>query len=221
MTDAGVAEDNEVSVVDAVSWLQEEGLARLAALGEATGPAAAFTVDVNSGLVIMFPATNKDSSSCGADELPAPIETTGRLVTVGVTTSAALLVVDLSGSLMIAVNGDRPELATRFWALQLLLNPDITLTTNSGEVAIGSSSRCKKSFIPGGGGAIISVDDGRPPVTTVSMNSAMDGADYLELAPDGSGEMYLGPRFWQLDHVLTIADEPWSALASALEGADR
>ncbi|WP_327148017.1 hypothetical protein [Nocardia sp. NBC_01329] len=213
--------DDDVSVSDAVFWLQEEGLARLVALGEIAGPAGAFTVDIASGMVTMFPATGGgaggDSASRSADDLPVPAESVNRLVIVGVTTADTLLVVDLAGSLMIAVNGDRPELAARSWATQLLLNPEITLTTNSAEVAIGSSPRCRKSFIPGGGGAIVSVDDGKPPVTTISMNATMDSSDYLEIAPDGSGEMYLGPRFWQLSHVMTIADAPWSALAAALD----
>ncbi|MFI5715843.1 hypothetical protein [Nocardia sp. NPDC051750] len=216
-----VVDDSDVSVSDAVFWLHEEGLARLTALSEASGPAAAFTVDIASGMVTLFPVTGADSAARSADDLPAAAENTGRLVVVGVTSNGALLVVDLSGSLMMALNGDRPELAARSWATQLLLNPDITLTTNSAEVALGSSPRLRKSFIPGGGGDIISVDDGKPPVTTISMNSDMEGSDYLERSADGTGEMYLGPRFWQLSHVMSIADEPWSALAATLDEAGK
>jgi hypothetical protein len=103
--------------------------------------------------------------------------------------------------------------------MQLLLNPDITVTTNSADVAIGSSPRCRKSFIPGGGGSIVSVDDGNPPVTTVSMNSDVEGSDYLDLLGDGTGEMYLGARVWPLRLVMTIGDAAWSALSETLDRA--
>ncbi|MBF6351355.1 hypothetical protein IU448_20390 [Nocardia flavorosea] len=221
MTGPVVTDDGDVSAGDAFGWLHEEGLARLAALGQASGPAAAFTVDVATGMVTMFPVTGADSAARAADDLPAAAENTGRLVAVGLTSAGALLVVDLSGSLMVALNGDRPELAARSWVTQLLLNPDITLTTNSSAVALGASPRCRKSFIPGGGGDIISVDDGTPPVTTIAMNSDLEGSDYLERSPDGSGEMYLGPRYWQLSHVMTIADGPWAALAATLDEAGK
>lgn len=224
MTEADLA-DGDVTVTDAVAWLQEEGLARLAALAGSSGPAAAFTVEVASGTVTMFPANSGgvggDSVSRSADDLPAPADSPGRLVTVGITTGEALLVIDLAGPLMVAVNGDRPELAVRSWVCQLLLNPAVMLTTNSSDVAPGSAPRCKKSFIPGGGGTIVSVDDGNPPVTTIAMNSVTDSPDYLDIASDGSGEMYLGPRFWQLSQVLTIADAPWSVLAATLSETGR
>ncbi|WP_040834068.1 hypothetical protein [Nocardia brevicatena] len=222
MTGAAVTDESGVSASDAVCWLHEEGLNRLAALGESSGPVVAYTVEVTTGLITVYPSTNKgigvEATSLAADDLPAPAEHSNRLVVVGITHNDALLVVDLAGSLMVAVNGDRPELVARSWATQLLLNPDITLTTNSAEIAIGTSPRCKKSFIPGGGGSIISVDDGKPPVTTIAMNSPMDSTDYLEISPGGLGEMYLGPRFWQLSHVMTIADGPWEKLASVLGG---
>ncbi|WP_280438487.1 hypothetical protein [Nocardia carnea] len=222
MTGAEQAELEEtVSAADAIGWLHEEGLARLAALGGDSGhPTVAFAVDVATGIITKYPAANggigADSSTVGADDLPGPLETARRLVIVGITSNEQLLVVDLAGSLMIGINGDRPELAARSWVCQLLLNPEVTITTNSSEVALGGGSRCRKSFIPGGGGSIVSVDDGRPPVTTVSMNSEVEGADYLELLGDGTGEMYLGARVWQLRMVLTIADAPWSVLSETL-----
>lgn len=224
MSDAAVA-DGDVTAADAVRWLYEEGLGRLTALGGAAlSPAVAYTVHVSTGAVTMFPATNGgiggDSTTLAADDLPPPADGPGRLVVVGLTTTEALLVVDLSGSLVIAVNGDRPELAARSWAMQLLLNPEVVLTTNSSEIAIGSSPRCKKSFIPGGGGSIISVDDGKPPVTTISMNATTDGPDHLDIAPGGLGEMYLGPRFWQLSHIMTIGDGAWATLVDALAADD-
>lgn len=220
------ATEGEVTVADAIRWLHEEGLGRLSAMGAtAVSPAVAYTVQVSTGAVAMFPATNGgiggDSTILSADDLPPPAEGPGRLVVVGVTTTEAVLVVDLAGSLMISINGDRPELAARSWATQLLLNPEINLTTNSSDIAIGSSPRCRKSFIPGGGGSIISVDDGKPPVTTVSLNATMEVPDYLDIAPDGVGEMYLGPRFWQLSHIMTIADRPWASLVAALDAEDR
>lgn len=221
MTGPAVTDESDVSVGDAIGWLHEEGLARLCALSEASAPAAAFTVDVATGMVTAFPVTGADSVARAADDLPPAADNPGRLVVVGLTSADALLVVDLSGSLMMALNGDRPELAARSWAAQLLLNPEISLTTNSSAVALDGSPRCRKSFIPGGGGDMISVDDGNPPVTTISMNSDMEGSDYLERAPDGSGEMYLGPRYWQLRHVMTIADGPWSALAATLDEAGK
>ncbi|WP_280398893.1 hypothetical protein [Nocardia carnea] len=213
--------EEPVSAADAISWLHEEGLARLAALGgDSALPTVAYTVDVATGVITKFPAANggigADSSTVGADDLPGPLETARRLVIVGITGNDQLLVVDLAGSLVIGINGDRPELAARSWVSQLLLNPEVTITTNSAEVALGAGPRCRKSFIPGGGGSIISVDDGSPPVTTVSMNSDVEGSDYLELLGDGTGEMYLGARVWQLRLVLTIADAPWSVLSETL-----
>ncbi|MFI6310524.1 hypothetical protein ACIBEK_10475 [Nocardia fusca] len=222
--EAAEAADDSVSAADAIGWLHEEGLTRLAALGSgAPNPAVAFSVDVSTGIVTKYPAANggigADSSTVAADDLPAPLDSSNRLVVVGITSSDQVLVVDLAGSLVIGINGDRPELATRSWVMQLLLNPDITVTTNSADVAIGSSPRCRKSFIPGGGGSIVSVDDGNPPVTTVSMNSDVEGSDYLDLLGDGTGEMYLGARVWPLRLVMTIGDAAWSALSETLDRA--
>lgn len=215
------AADESVSAADAIGWLHEEGLARLAALGSGSpNPAVAFAVDVATGIVTKYPAANggigADSTTVSADDLPPPVDSPNRLVIVGITNTDQLLVVDLAGSLVLGINGDRPELAARSWVTQLLLNPAITITTNNADVAIGSSPRCRKSFIPGGGGSIVSVDDGNPPVTTISMNSDVDGADYLDLIGDGSGEMYLGARVWPLRLVMTIGDAPWSALSETL-----
>ncbi|MEU1985862.1 hypothetical protein [Nocardia sp. NPDC019395] len=213
--------DDSVSAADAIGWLHEEGLARLASLGAGSpNPAVAFAIDVATGIVTKYPAANggigADSSTVAADDLPAPAGGPNRLVVVGVTNVDQVLVVDLAGSLVIGINGERPELAARSWVSQLLLNPDITVTTNSADVALGSSSRCRKSFIPGGGGSVVSVDDGNPPVTTVSMNSDVESSDYLDLLGDGGGEMYLGARVWPLRLVMTIGDAPWSALSDTL-----
>jgi hypothetical protein len=222
--EAAEAADDSVSAADAIGWLHEEGLTRLAALGSgAPNPAVAFSVDVSTGIVTKYPAANggigADSSTVAADDLPAPLDSSNRLVVVGITSSDQVLVVDLAGSLVLGIHGDRPELAARSWVMQLLLNPDITVTTNSADVAIGSSPRCRKSFIPGGGGSIVSVDDGNPPVTTVSMNSDVEGSDYLDLLGDGTGEMYLGARVWPLRLVMTIGDAAWSALSETLDRA--
>ncbi|MGW5754663.1 hypothetical protein [Nocardia rhamnosiphila] len=220
--EAAEAADDSVSAADAIGWLHEEGLTRLAALGSGSpNPAVAFSVDVCTGIVTKYPAANggigADSSTVAADDLPAPLDSSNRLVVVGITSSDQILVVDLAGSLVIGINGDRPEAAARSWVMQLLLNPDITVTTNSADVAIGSSPRCRKSFIPGGVGSIVSVDDGNPPVTTVSMNSDVEGSDYLDLLGDGTGEMYLGARVWPLRLVMTIGDTAWSALSETLD----
>lgn len=221
-TEPADAADDSVSAADAIGWLHEEGLTRLAALGSGSpNPAVAFSVDVATGIVTKYPAANggigADSSTVAADDLPAPLESSNRLVVVGITSTDQILVVDLAGSLVIGINGERPELAARSWVMQLLLNPDITATTNSADVAIGSSPRCRKSFIPGGGGSIISVDDGNPPVTTISMNSDVEGSDYLDLLGDGTGEMYLGARVWPLRLVMTIGDATWSSLSKTLD----
>lgn len=224
MTEPAALDDAVVSSGDAVRWLYDEGVSRLAALGTSTAnPGAAYTVEVATGMVTMYPATNggigADSTTLPADDLPAPTEAPHRLVVVGLTTIDSILVVDLSVSLMVAINAERPEVIARSWATQLLLHPGVNLTTNSSDIAIEATSRCRHSFIPGGGGTILSVDDGNPPVTTVALNATMETSDHLDLADDGTAEMYLGPRFWQLTHVMAIADEPWEKLLTTLEGS--
>ncbi|MEV6427508.1 hypothetical protein [Nocardia sp. NPDC051463] len=208
----------EVTIADTVRWLHEEGLVRLAGVAEqASGIIAAYTVEVATGTVVAHPVTGSgggsDVMTVAADDLPHPVGTPRRLVIVGVTTSEALLVVDLAATLAISINADYPEEAARSWVLQLMLNSEINVTTNCADVVIGSSPRLRQSFIPGGGAQIVNVDDGRPPVTAVTLNAATEGPDHLDIEADGTGEMYLGARFWALRHVLRIEDEAWSALA--------
>ncbi|MEV0297676.1 hypothetical protein [Nocardia sp. NPDC050710] len=210
-----------VTIADTVRWLHDEGLIRLAGVAERMpAPVAAYTIDIATGTVTAHPAaaTAAETTSLAADDLPYPVGTPKRLVVVGVTASESMLVIDLAATLTVAINADRPEVAARAWMLQLLLNPEITLTTNSADLAIGDSPRCRHGFIPGGGATIVSVDDGQPPVTTVTLNSTTDGPDHLDVADDGTGEMYLGTKFWQLSQVMTVGDAAWSVLAAQLGG---
>ncbi|MET9025366.1 hypothetical protein ABZW96_07045 [Nocardia sp. NPDC004168] len=212
----------EVTVADTVRWLHDEGLVRLAGVADGISDLiVAYTIDVATGTVSAHPATGggvgADVVSLAADDLPYPTGTARRLVVAGVTTTDAVLVIDLAATLTIAINADRPEQTARSWVLQLLLNPEVTVTTNSADVAIGSSARLRQSFIPGGGATLVNVDDTRPPVTAVTLNPATEGPDHLDVAPDGTGELYLGARFWQMRQVMRIEDAAWSALAARLE----
>ncbi|WP_327113567.1 hypothetical protein OHB12_31920 [Nocardia sp. NBC_01730] len=214
----------EVTVADTVRWLHDEGLVRLAGVaGRTSETLVAYTIDVGTGTVSAHPATGAgvgaDVVSLAADDLPYPVGTAKRLVIVGVTAADTVLVIDLAATLAIAINADHPEQAARSWVMQLLLNPEVTITTNSSDVAIGSSARLRQSFIPGGGATLVNIDDTRPPVTAVTLNATTDGPDYLDVAADGTGEMYLGARFWQLRQVMRIEDAAWSALADRLESS--
>ncbi|OXR41186.1 hypothetical protein [Nocardia cerradoensis] len=218
MTDPG-----GVTVADTVRWLHGEGLVRLAGLAERTPDLlAAYTIDVATGTVNAYPVTGAGAGSAAmtfaADDLPDPVGTARRLVVVGVTSSQAVLVVDLAASLAISITSARPEPAARSWVLQLLLNPEVTITTNSAELTPASDPRCRTSFIPGSSATIVNVDDMQPPLTTITLNPATDGPDHLDVGPDGTGEMYLGTRFWQLHQVMTVGDEAWSAISARLSG---
>jgi hypothetical protein len=220
-----MTEPGAVTVADTVRWLHDEGLVRLAGVAERMPSlVSAYTIDVGTGTVVAHPATGagvgSDVVTLGADDLPSPVGTAKRLVIVGVTTAETLLVVDLATALTIAINADRPEVEARAWAVQLLLNPEVTVTTNSSDIAIATSSRCRQSFIPGGGATIMNIDDTRPPITTVTLNPTNEGPDHLDVAPDGTAEMYLGARFWQLRQIMSIDDAAWSALAERLEAPD-
>ncbi|MFI5535264.1 hypothetical protein ACIA5H_02625 [Nocardia sp. NPDC051900] len=212
----------DVTVADTVRWLHDEGLVRLAGVADGLSETiVAYTIDIATGTVSAHPATGggvgADVVSLAADDLPYPVGTARRLVIAGVTTTDSVLVIDLASTLTIAVNADHPEQPARSWVLQLLLNPEITITTNSADVAIGNSARLRQSFIPGGGATLVNVDDTRPPVTAVTLNPATEGPDHLDVAPDGTGELYLGARFWQMRQVMRIEDAAWSALAAQLE----
>lgn len=214
MTDPG-----GVTAADAIRWLHEEGLSRLAGVGDRSAhPIAAFTVDIATGTVGAHPTSGSgsDVSTFAADDLPHPAGTPKRLVVVGITAAEAMLVVDLAAALTISINADQPEAAARSWVLQLLLNPEITISTNSAAVAIGDSPRCRRSFIPGSAATIVNIDDMNPPLTTVTLDAATDGPDHLDIEADGTGEMYLGSRFWSLRQVLTVGDSAWSALVDQM-----
>ncbi|NEW51095.1 hypothetical protein GV792_13640 [Nocardia cyriacigeorgica] len=217
-----MTQTDAVSAGEAVRWLHEEGLSRLAGIaGHAAGPFGAFTVEVSTGTVTAHPVASTGAGSqvltMSADELPPPAEPAHRLVVVGITTAQAILVIDLSAYLAVAISADDPVGAARSWVMQLLLDPEVTVTTNCAAVAIGDSPRCRRGFFPGGGAPIIHIDDKRPPVTRVTLDTADESADRLEVARDGSGEMYLGARFWSLNLVMTIDETTWAALAASLE----
>ncbi|WP_228002917.1 hypothetical protein [Nocardia australiensis] len=214
----------EVTVTDTVRWLHDEGLVRLVGVAEqAAETIVAYTIDVATGTVSAYPLTKPnggaDAMSFAADDLPHPVGTAKRLVIVGVTSSASLLVVDLAATLAISINADHPARTARSWVMQLMLNPEITITTNSPDVAIGTSPRLRQSFIPGGGAMLVNVDDTRPPVTAITLNPSTDGPDYLDVAADGTGELYLGARFWSLSQVMRIEDDAWTALGARLAAA--
>lgn len=213
-----------VTVADTVQWLHDEGLARLAVVGTtAPSPIVAFTVEVATGTVTAFPASvtgpGTDVLSLAADDLPPPAGTAKRLVVVGLTATESVLVLDLAALPTLGIQADRPETTARAWVAQLLLDPEVTITTNSADLAVPAGNRCRFTFIPGGG-TLLMVDDKRPPLTTITLGPGVDGAEQLDVAEDGSAELYLGNRFWQLRHVLGIGDLTWAALTAQLEPAD-
>ncbi|SUA72817.1 Uncharacterised protein [Nocardia otitidiscaviarum] len=218
MTEVG----GTVTVTETLRWLYEEGLQRLAGVGaRQSNPIAAYTVAVATGTVTVHPATGaeggSDAITLSAEDLPHPADSSRRLVVVGITSAEAALIVDLETTLGMAINADRPECVARSWAMQLMLNPEITLTTNSAATAIGGSDRYRHTFIPGGGATLINIDDARPPITTVTLNPTTESPDHLDVEADGSGECYLGTRFWRLRKVMTIDDTTWSALSATLD----
>ncbi|MEU6584450.1 hypothetical protein [Nocardia sp. NPDC046763] len=221
MSDELANDENDVTVADTVRWLHDEGLARLCGIGErAMSPIVAYTVDVATGTVTAFPAAvtgpGTDVVAMPADDLPAPGPTSKRLIVVGVTATESVLVLDLAVIAALGINAERPEATARSWVAQLLLGPQITIVTNSPELDAPAGARCRHTFIPGGA-TLFTVDDGQPPVTTVTLNPAIDGPDHLDVADDGSAELYLGTRFWQLQHALSVNDLTWAALTAELE----
>ncbi|GEM31322.1 hypothetical protein NN3_23290 [Nocardia neocaledoniensis NBRC 108232] len=218
MTEEGAA---QVTVEETLRWLHEEGLVRLAGLsGRMADAFAAYTIDVGTGSVSAHPAVGVGLASevitLTADDLPNPVGSPKRLVAVGITDSQAVLVVDLAVANSVSINADRPVKTVRSWALQLLLNSEVTITTNSADLAIDASPRLRHSFIPGGGAAVVKVEDGRPPISSVALNASDDRPDHLDAALDGTGEMYLGARYWRLRRVLSIEDDVWDALVDRL-----
>lgn len=215
----------EVTAADAVRWLHDEGLARLATVGaRMPSPVAAYAVDIGTGSVTAHPATSPgkgtDVVTVAADDLPGPDGTTRRLLVAGITTADAVLVLDLAVADRITINGERPEAAARSWTMQLLLNSEITITTNSIELAIADSPRCRHGFIPGAGATILNIDDKHPPISTVTLNASDERPDHLDIADDGSAELYLGTRFWALRQVMQIDDGAWAELAARLAMPD-
>lgn len=216
-----MTEPAAVTVADTVHWLHDEGLMRLTGVQWPTAePILAYTIDIATGTITAYPATGGTSGSetltVEADDLPFPAGTPKRLVVVGVTMDEAMFVLDLAAVPALALHADRPETTARAWVMQLLLNPEITLTTNSSELAVEAGARCRHTFIPGGG-TLFTVDDRQPPVATVSLNPVIEGPDHLDVAADGSAQMYLGSRCWPLRHVLSVDDRTWEALATQLE----
>lgn len=216
-----MTESAAVTVADTVRWLHDEGLVRLAGIGaDAASPVVAYSVEVETGTVTTFPAEvvgpGTDVLSLPADDLPLPMESSGRLVVVGVTATESVLVLDLAVAGALGIHADRPETTVRAWVAQLLLDPLITITTNSADLAISAGGRCRHTFIPGGG-TLLTVDDKQPPVTTITLNPKIESPDRLNVDRDGSGELYLGDRFWELRRVLRIDDLTWAALVDDME----
>ncbi|MEC3920202.1 hypothetical protein [Nocardia sp. CDC160] len=209
-----------ITIADVVQWLHDDGLARLAGIASArSNPLVAYTVEVQTGTVTAFPVSASDAGSnaltLAVDDLPEPADTPRRLVAVGVTTAESVLVVDLAVANTVAINGDQPQSSARAWALQLLLNPEITLTTNCAYLAIAGQPRLRHTFIPGGR-TIVTVDDSRPPITSIILNHSENLTDHLDLGVDGTAEMYLGSRFWKLRSVLRMHDETWTELVAGM-----
>lgn len=201
-----------VTPSDAVRWLHDDGLRRLAGLGnELPDTAAAYTVRVSNGDITSYPVNGGGGVTLGAEDLPTPAETSGRLIVVGVIASGALLVIDLAAALTISVNGAEPDGVLRAWAAQLLLNHHITLTTNSTGLGIGSP-RFRHVFIPGSAVTILTIDDGYPPVTTVCVNPSDEGHDRLDLTGDNTGRLSFGSRFWLLWRTMSIGTAAWNEL---------
>lgn len=205
-----------VTPADTIRWLHDSGLNRLAAFaGDVPEPIAAYAVATGDGTIAAYPALAGHVSTTSANGLPPEAETPGRLVVLGIV-GDAVLVVDLAAVLAIAIHADDPMPVLRSWVAQLLLNPAVTVTTNSGAADAVGTPRYRQMFIPGGGLTILTVDDGHPPVTTVTLNPQADRADRLDVTADGGGELRLGSRSWSLRQVMTIDETAWSALAATM-----
>jgi hypothetical protein len=215
---------DDITVGDTIRWLHSDGLKRLTGIGgRLPQPVAAYTVDVATGTVTAHPVSGvglgSEALTVAAEELPFPAATPGRLVIVGVTSAESVLVLDLTTVLEMAILADNAEQVARSWVLQLLLNPELSLTTNSIETAIGDSDRYRCRFTPGVSATILTIDDRRNPLTTIRLNPSSDDPDHLDVAPDNTGELYLGARFWRLRHVMTVGESAWSALGATMRGA--
>lgn len=211
----------EVTAADVVRWLHGEGLVRLAAVGgRIPDPIVAYTIDIATGSVGAHPATGaglgSDVVTLSADDLPGPVGTAKRLLVVGITTAEAVLVLDLAVAERMSINGENPETVARAWLMQLLLNPEISITTNSAELSIADSPRCRHGFMPGAAMTIVTIDDGNPPVTTLRLDADDDEPDHLDLTEAGTAELYLGARFWQLRTIMRVSDAAWAALDDRL-----
>lgn len=215
------SDNEEVSVSDVVRWMHGNGFKRLAGVAaRLPHPVAAFTVEVATGTVTVFPAATvgpgSEPATLAPKELPDPNTPPGRLVVVGVTEDSSLLAIDLATVAALAINGEKPEDAARSWVLQLLLNPMLALTTNSSLTAIGDSDRYRQRFTPNIDTNLITVDDGRTSITTIGLNPPGDEPNHLDVSRDHSGELFIGARYWRLTHVLNIGDDDWAELSEVL-----
>lgn len=205
-----------VTAADTIRWLHEDGLRRLAGFGKDTGDRfAAYAVAITDGTISMYLPGGEEISSTGADELPAPADGVGRLVVAGITAGELVLVLDLAAILNFGIVADDSTRVVRSWVVQLLLNPRITLSTNDSTLDTGISARYRKRFIPGGGATLLTVDDGAPPVTTLTVNPSAP-ADHIEVGDDGSGALHLGTRRWSLRQAMIIDDAAWEALCATV-----
>lgn len=213
-----MTDEVEVTAAQTIRWLHDDGLRRLAAFAErSNGACVAYTVACADGAIVGYPAVGSSVVETSADELPELQDSPGRLVVVGVLIGEMVLVVDFSALVGIGIVADNAPSVVRSWAAQLLLNPDIMLATND-RADMGITPRYRYTFIPGGGATRVTVDDGNPPVTTITLNPETMVQDRLEVAARG-GTMCIGARTWRLRHVMAIDEAAWASLAASVAGS--
>lgn len=206
-----------VTAGDTMRWLHDDGLRRLSGYADSSPQRfSAFTVACADGSIKAFPASGADPISTAADTLPNAADTPGRLVIIGVAEQDSVLVVDMAATLSLAINADDPEALVRAWVAQLLLNPDITINTNDSSADVGLSPRYRHTFIPGGESTMLTINDGLPPVTTVTCNPTSEIDDCLDVTPEGFALLRIGDHAWTLRQVVTLARPAWEQLATIL-----
>lgn len=203
-----------VTAADTVRWLHDDGLLRLAAYAE-LGDYVAFTVAATDGAIVAYPFDQATTHATTAPQLPDPAFTSKRLVVVGVATGNRVVVANLAQTPALGIQADQAESVMRSWSAQLLLNPDVAITSNS-DADLGYGPRYRKVFIPGGAGTVVSVDDGTRIATTIVLNPAGDPDDRLETTLAGVSRLRLGGHGWTLRQTMAIPDTAWAALRAAV-----
>ncbi|MFE6862385.1 hypothetical protein [Nocardia sp. NPDC057668] len=207
--------------MDTMRWLHEEGLIRLAAVGDRLhDPISAYTIAIADGTVTAHPASGNglgaNPITMAADDLPPPAGTRKRLLIAGITSNESMLIINLAATHTISIIGENERAVARSWILQLLLDPDCTVTTNNEALTVPTEPRCRLAFIPGAGTAVFTADDRRPPPTTVTLGSTETLPDRLEISTGGSGGMYMSARYWPLRTIHRIRDQSWTALSAKI-----